>query len=203
MTKVFRCAMDDMAIAAQSVQHSGLGRVIGTRKLLCEVYYKASVGEHTFFLQVYDGDPFLLVRTRPEVSDYLGLHTGGGSFSRAVEADLHPACKGDIFHSVKYLPKDDRFLQELFSCLPVTEEFAVQCELIIDGSTCVICDHRCEEPVCLAFQTVDAITNNIFTHEQKKFLNDLFAAVEQTFNSSKKYTLEAAATCRADNIVIE
>lgn len=182
MKKMFQHAMDDMAIAARLLKQSEFGKIIGTRKLLCEVYYRASVGEHTFFLQVYDGAPCLLVYTRPEISHYLGLHNSSCTFSEARQADEHPACKGDIYHSVKYMPKDNRFLRELFSCLPVTEEFAEQSGIILDGSTCLIRDHRSGKPVCLAFQTVDSIAKNVFSQAKKEFLHEIFAHVERIFD---------------------
>jgi len=182
MEKVFQYAMDDMAFAKRLLQESEFRQIIGTRKLLCEIYYSASVGEHTFFLQVYDGDPCLLVRTRPKISDYLGLHTGGCAFSAALQADRHPACRGDIYHSVKYMPKEAPFLQELFSCLPITEEFIVYPGFILDGITCLIRDHRSGKQVCLGFQTVDAIEKNTFSCAQKKFLHEIFNHVKQVFD---------------------
>ena len=179
MKEAFQRIMDDMALAVRLLQESEFGQIIGTRKLLCEIYYKASVGEHTFFLQVYDGEPCLLVHTRPEVSNYLGLHTSGCTFSEILQADRHPACKGDVFHSVKYISKEERFLQELFSCLPITEEFAAQSGLVLDGSTCLIRDHRSGKPICLGFQTADAIVKNTFSAVQKEFLHGLPGRVEQ------------------------
>lgn len=181
MKKMFQHAVDDMAIAAWFLQESEFGQIIGTRKLLCEIYCRNSVGVNTFFLQVYDGDPCLLVRTRPETSHYLGLHTGGCTFSEVLQADRHPACKGDVFHSVKYISNEELFLQELFACLPMTEEFAERSGAVLDGSICLLRDHRFGEPVCLAFQTVDSIAKNVFSQAQKEFLYEISAHVERIF----------------------
>ena len=82
---------------------------------------------------------------------------------------------------MKYMPKEAPFLQALFSCLPITEEFVTQPGFFLDGSTCLIFDHRSDKPVRLGFQTTDAIEKNTFSCTQKEFLYELSNHVKQVF----------------------
>jgi len=168
----------DIAIARRAIDESRLDMVASNKRLLCEVYCLTSFSDQTFYLQIYDGDKYILLYSKPYLHTPYGISSVSGSFSAISEADRHIAYRGDIYCGLKYLPKDDAIIDRLISCLPTETEVIAGSGIVLDGITTLVISHITETPNILYFRNEAKFKLNGYSPEDTRFLHDLYLHIE-------------------------
>lgn len=167
----------DISIAKNALSQSLLDVTVTSRNMICEVYCLTSFHQ-TFYLQVYDGDQYTLLFVKPFFHTPQGIISCSDPFSTIVEAEKHPAYRGDIYCGIKLLPKSNTIINTLKNCLPSFTEILPESKITIDGTTTLIINHKTTEPTTLYFRNEEIFQMNSYSPEEAHFLHDLFLHLE-------------------------
>ena len=173
----YRECLNDISIAKRALSESLLDVTVPSSNLICEVYCLTSF-DQTFYLQVYDGEQYTLLFAKPFFHTHYGLSSCAVPFSTIVEAEIHPAYRGDIYCGMKLLPKNNVTICTLKKCLPTVTEVLPESMITIDGNTTLIINHRTNTPVTLYFRNEESFLSNSFSPEEEHFLHELYLHIE-------------------------
>lgn len=182
----YKRTLQDVAIARKAIADSQLDVVTSSQRLLCEVYCLTSFSNQTFFLQVYEGEQYILLFVKPYLHTPLGISSVSVPFSTIVESEKHIAYRGDIYCSIKHVSKKDVTINTLKACLPTANEIVKEPGITIDGITTLVINHIPNEPVTLYFRNEAEFTNNTYTSENAQFLHNLYAHIEAIIGNLRR-----------------
>lgn len=145
---------------------------------MCEIYCLTSFFDQTFYLQIYEGDKYILLYAKPYLHTPYGISSVSESFSTIVEAERHIAYRGDIYFGYKYLSKDNVTINQLIACLPTKTEVIEECGITLDGITTLVISHIAEIPCILYFRNEVEFKMNDYSPENAHFLYNLYLHIE-------------------------
>lgn len=173
----YKDCLNDISIAKQALSESLLDVTVPSSNLICEVYCLTSF-DQTFYLQVYDGEQYALLFAKPFFHTPHGISSCAVPFSTIVEAEKHPAYRGDIYCGIKLLPKNDNTIITLKRCLPTVTEVLPESMITIDGNTTLIINHLTKDPVTLYFRNEEPFQVNSYSPEAGHFLHELYLHIQ-------------------------
>lgn len=173
----YKDCLGDMSIAKQALSESLLDVTVPSSSLICEVYSLTSF-DQTFYIQVYDGEQYTLLFAKPFFRTPHGLSSCAVPFATIVEAEKHPAYRGDIYCGMKLLPKYNGTICALIKCLPTVTEVLPESLITIDGNTTLIINHLAKDPVTLYFRNEESFLANSYSPEEEHFLHELYLHIE-------------------------
>ena len=171
--------LEDMSIAKKAITDSLLDVAISQKSLLCELYCVTSFSDQSFYVQVYDGDQYVLLFAKPILHTPLGISSVSVPFSTIIEAEKHLAFRGDIYCGLKRISSENATINTLIRCLPTTSEFTSKSCIAIDGITTVLINHCLPEPAVLYYRNEESFNLNSYTIEDADFLHKLYAYVQE------------------------
>lgn len=178
--------LQDIAIARKAIADSQLDIVTVNQRLLCEVYCLTSFSNQTFFLQVYDGEQYILLFAKPYFHTPLGISSVSVPFSTIVESEKHIAYRGDIYCGIKHVSKKNVTINTLRACLPRVTEIMKEPGITIDGITTLVINHISNEPATLYFRNEAEFVINTYTSENVQFLHNLYEHIEAIIGNLRR-----------------
>lgn len=169
--------LSDISIARRALSESLLDVTTPSSKLICEIYCLTSF-DQTFYLQVYDGEQYTLLFAKPFFHTPHGLSSCAVPFSTTVEAEKHPAYRGDIYCGMKLLPKSDEVITTLKKYLPTVTEVLPESRITLDGNTTLIINHLAKDPVTLYFRNEEPFQANSYSPDEEHFLHGLYLHIQ-------------------------
>ena len=173
----YKDCLSDISIAKQALSESLLDVTVPSSNLICEVYCLTSF-DQTFYLQIYDGEQYTLLFTKPFLRTHHGLSSCSASFHSILKAEKLPAYRGDIYCGMKLLPKNNETICTLKKCLPTVTEVLPESMITIDGNTTLIINHLTKDPVTLYFRNEESFLTNSYSPEEEHFLHELYLHIE-------------------------
>ena len=176
----------DIEIAKNALKETHIGNVVKGRKLLCDVYCIPSHNHQAFYLQVYDGKEYALIFAKSCILDCISGCVVMYPFERTVNADTHPAIKGDIYCGIKHVSRNNQTIENLMKCLPANDECSSVDGTIIDGCTTLIRNYQLNDTPLLEYKDAENIKHLSLTDDQISFMNDLYIHIENIIGNIGK-----------------
>jgi len=173
----YKECLHDISIAKNALSQSLLDVTVPSSRIICELYCLTSFHQ-TFYLQIYDGDQYTLLFAKPFFRTPYGISSCAVPFSTIIDAEKHPAYRGDIYCGIKLLPKNNTIINTLKYCLPSVTEILPESRIAIDGTTTLIINHIPTEPTTLYFRNEETFQRNSYSPDGAHFLHDLFLHME-------------------------
>ena len=176
----------DIEIAKNALKETLISDIVKDKKLLCDVYCIPSHNHQAFYLQVYDREEYALIFAKSCIWNGISGCTVMYPFERTINADAHPAIKGDIYCGIKYVSRNNETIENLLECLPVNNECASVDGIVIDGCTTLIRNYQLSDTPLLVYEDAENIKNLSLTDNQISFMNDLCIHIEKIIGNIGK-----------------